>query len=397
MSDTTPQEPRAQKKLKIFWNTNAEWSTSGYGQQIAEILPRIQSEGFSQAICPFFGLEGGILNLNGIPHFPRMNHVYGSDAMVHHAKRWGADVTISLQDIWVLSPEDLQNIPRWIPVVPIDHEPVPKVVLDRLRFAYRIVTYSQFGQKELERNGIHSTYIPHTVDTSIFKQMDKKEQKKAVGLPDDVFLCGMVAANKDNPPRKSFQEVMDAFKMFLKKVPDAYLYLHTNPDFPGGFPLKDYANFIGITDRVLYPDVYQMTFETDKVQMAKIYNTFDMLLAPSISEGFGVPIIEAQACGVPVVTNNFTAMPELVINHVTGEVCDLVKGPNGHRYSSIQSYVGIPDTTSIYNCMMRIKDSDRTRMGDAARKWIVENYDSEKVFKKKWIPFLEKLEKEIYT
>ena len=63
--------------------------------------------------------------------------------------------------------------------------------------------------------------------------MDKKERKRKAGLPEDAFVMGMVAANKDNPPRKSFQEVMDAFVIFLKKYPNSVLYLHTYPDFPG--------------------------------------------------------------------------------------------------------------------------------------------------------------------
>ncbi|HUW14193.1 MAG TPA: glycosyltransferase, partial [Anaerolineae bacterium] len=43
-----------------------------------------------------------------------------------------------------------------------------------------------------------------------------------------------------------------------------------------------------------------------------IYNCFDVLLSPSQAEGFGLPILEAQACGKPVVTLNTTSMPEII-------------------------------------------------------------------------------------
>lgn len=380
------------KKLKILFNTNSMYAPSGYGQQAAEILPQIRDEGYKLGCIDFFGLEGNKLLIDGILHYPRMQHLYGSDAMVYHGVDFNTDVTISLQDIWVLNPQDLAHVRRWIPLMPVDHEPVPKLVLEKLKHAYRIITYSKFGQKELEKAGFNSAYIQHTVDTDIFKPLDKKELRKEFGLPQDAFIWGMVAANKDNPPRKSFQEVMDAFAIFLKKEPKAVLYMHTIPDFPGGFPIKEYAQVIGILDKIILPKVYDMQFKMGKEDMAKVYNIMDVLLLPSVSEGFGVPAIEAQACGVPVVVNNFTSMPELVKNHITGEICDVLY----RRFSPLGSYVGVPSSKSIYDCVCRIKDSNRELMGKAARQFMVDNYDSKKVFKEKWIPFLEKIEKEIY-
>jgi len=382
---------KKEKTLRLFINSNAPWSISGYGQQMNDLVPRIRGKGYQLAVSAFYGLEGGILNINDVVYYPKINHVYGSDAIVHHAKDFKADIVFTLQDIWILHPNDLKKVDKWIPIVPIDHEPVPKQIIDRLKMAYRIVTYSKFGHEELKRNGLHSTYIPHTVDTKAYAPQEKKRRKVEAGLPEDVFLCGMVSANKDNPPRKSFQEAMEAFKMFLEKVPNAMLYIHTFPDFPGGFPIKQFAEFIGIKNKVIFPNEYLMNFKYGKEQMSNVYNTFDMLLCPSTNEGFGVPIIEAQSCGVPVVVNNFTAMPELVKNHITGEICEI----GYKRYDQIGSYVATPDVKSLYDCMMRIYKSDRVKMGKAAREHVVKNYDTDVVFKEKWIPFLSRLEEEV--
>jgi hypothetical protein len=46
--------------------------------------------------------------------------------------------------------------------------------------------------------------------------------------------------------------------------------------------------------------------------MADLYRASDVLLAPSRGEGFGIPVIEAQACGRPVIVSDFSAQPELV-------------------------------------------------------------------------------------
>ncbi len=379
-------------------SSNAPWSPSGYSNQLLELLPRITKEGYPLSTIDFYGLQGGKVETAahpGVMQYPTINHAYGSDGMVMHGKDFKADVIFSLQDQWVLHPQDLaelQKFTKWIPITPIDYDPCPKPILNNLKLAYRVISYAKFGYNELLRNGVFSTYIPHTVDTNIFKPMDKAERKAKAGLPPDCFLLGMVAANKENPPRKSFQEVMDAFYQFLKIEPKAMLYIHSNPDFPGGFPFHAYADFLGIKDKIIWPDMYTMNFNTDKEAMARIYNAFDVFLMPSISEGFGLGIIEAQACGVPAIVNNFTSMPELVKPGVTGYVADIAC----KKWSQNGSYYAIPSTVSIYNGIVEIYKKDREKMATEARKYIVENYDSDTVFKEKWIPYFEQLEREVY-
>jgi len=384
-----------EKRLRIIINSNAPYTTSGYGQQMGELVPRISQEGYPLATINYFGLAGGKIETTqfpGVTQYPIVNHIYGSDALWLHGNDFKADVAFALQDVWVLDPNDLQKVNRFIPIVPIDHEPVPKIVLDRLRYAYRIITYSQFGRDELTRNGLHSTYIPHTVDTNIFKPMDKKERKLASNLPEDCFLVGMVAANKENPPRKSFQEVIDAFYLFLQKEPKAMLYIHSNPKFPNGFDFQEYMNFKGIGSKLLIPDPYTMNFNMGKPEMAKMYNSFDVLVLPSISEGFGVPLIEAQACGVPVITSNWTSMKELVIPEKTGYLVEA----SGFKWDYSQSYTFTPSVQSITDALIKIHGANRIEMGHNARRFIVDNYDSDTVFKNDWMPFLDQLEQEVY-
>src|SRR3990167_2078922 len=125
--------------------------------------------------------------------------------------------------------------------------------------------------------------------------------------------------------------------------------------------------------------------------MAKIYNTFDCLLCPSTNEGFGLPIIEAQACGIPVIVNDFTSMPELIIEGETGFKCEVAY----HRFTPLLSFIGIPDVKSIYNCMEKVFNADRVKIGKKAREYMIENYDTKLIFDTKWKPFLKKIELEI--
>jgi glycosyltransferase involved in cell wall biosynthesis len=52
----------------------------------------------------------------------------------------------------------------------------------------------------------------------------------------------------------------------------------------------------------------------DEDDLPKIYNLADLLLFPSLYEGFGLPILEAQACGCPVLTSSVTSCPEVAGN-----------------------------------------------------------------------------------
>lgn len=379
------------KKLRILFSSNSPWSPSGYAQQMADLLPALRDEGYEIGMVNFYGQEGGIFELDGIKCFPKIGDVWGTDAVVAHQKVFNPDCVITFQDTWVMDMNNVKQFKNWIPMAPIDHDPVPPSVLAHLKLAYRVITHSEFGEKELKRNGMHSTYIPLLVNTEIYKKKDRFESRKMMGIPEDIFLFGMVSANKDNPPRKSFQEVMDAFKKFHEKNPKSGIYFHTVLNQQGGFPIDQYARTLGLESCIYNIDPYQQLFMTDKNKMASIYSAFNCLLAPSTNEGFGVPIIEAQACEIPVITNNWTAMPELVKDGVSGYICSI----SSKRYTPLLSYIGIPDTNSIYNNMLSVFKVDRVKMGQEGRKNVLEKYDLKTNIKERWCPFLTKIEKEL--
>lgn len=385
------------RKLRIMMNTNAMWAPSGYGVQAKQILPAMQKEGYPVAVINFYGQEGGMLNLENILNYPKIHDQWGMDAMINHGRHFNADVIFTLQDIWTLPLEGLNTLRmqnrRWIPIIPIDHEPVPPAIVERLKLAYRIVTYAPYGYRELKRVGLHSTYIPHTIDPQMYKKVDKSEVRKKIGIPEDMFLFGMVAANKDNPPRKSFQEVLDAFKLFYENHPNSAIYFHVLTQVQSGFPIEQYAKFLGIEKAIYKADAYELMEVIQQTDMPKIYSAMDCLLAPSTNEGFGVPIIEAASCEVPVITTDFTAQKDLVLDGVTGFKCKIAT----KRFSPLLAYIGIPDTQHLYEQMENVYNADREQMGKKAREFVIENFEFKKVWKEKWSPFLNTLEKEIYS
>lgn len=384
------------KRLRIMLNSNAPWSPSGYGQQVAQFLPLIAKEGYPTACIDFYGLEGGRIELDGVTHYPKIpGDSWGDMAMNVHKDHFKPDVTFTLQDIWTLDPNKIKDFIRWIPIVPIDHEPTPPGILERLKMAYRVVTIAPFGNRQLRDEGINNTLLPHTIDKNIFKIESterKKEIRKSLGIPEDTFIFGFVAANKDNPPRKGFNYAMEAFAEFNKKYPNSALYFHTLLDQAGGFPIKNYAKTLGIESKIYHTKPYDMLYNMEQKDMSDLYNIFDCYLAPSLNEGFGVPLIEAQACGVPVIATDFTAMRDLVEGGFKIKV-------SSKTYTPLLSYTAIPDTNHLIELMTKVyemKPEERAKLGKKGRDFVVKNYDLEYVFNTYWKPFLEKLEKEIY-
>lgn len=382
-------EKKNKPKLKILWSSNGVNTSSGYGNQSRHILYRMLEAGYDVKMQAFYGVQGGKVTADGLDIYPRMNMPWGEDGLIKHGQDMQADVVFTFQDIWPLDIKALSQVNYWIPYVPIDCFPLSEHVKARLNVASEIVTHSKFGRDLLRKNGFSSTYIPLTTDTKVMQPRDQKEAREMFKLPQDKFIFGMVAANKDNPSRKSFQEVIDAFSEVNIKYPDTILYLHTNLMDGGGFPVMEYCAYKGLQGKVFMLDPYTMQYKLDHKALSYLFSSFDCLLNPSSSEGFGVGIVEAQACGVPVIVNNCTSMPELV---GAGEICE-----TGYkRWNFMASYNEHPDPKSLQEKMeslyTRITGGEREALKKKAVEF-AQDYDSDTVFKKYWLPYLQRLEK----
>lgn len=388
---TKKKEVKKDRRLRIMWSSNAVFANSGYSVQTRDILYRLIADGWQVAHTAFYGLEGGVIELNGLRIYPKMGELWGTDACYHHARDFGAHVTFTMQNVWPMDINILPKLTYWIPYTPIEHDPLEPSMIVRLKLAKKIITFSKFGQKILENAGMTGKLILEAVDTNLFQPQDKLKARARFALPPDIFMFGMVAANKDNPPRKAFQEVMDAFKIFVEKHPKSGIFFQTLLQQQGGFAIEDYAKFLGIEKHIFALNPYDMIIKSNSAVIATLMNAFDCLLSPSLNEGFGLPIVEAQACGVPAIVNNFSSMPELVIPGKTGFITDVAF----KRWTPTQSYCAHPSTQSIYEKMEEAYRMDKKETAKACRKHAVDNYDMDKRVKEEWIPYLENLQTEL--
>jgi glycosyltransferase involved in cell wall biosynthesis len=133
--------------------------------------------------------------------------------------------------------------------------------------------------------------------------------------------------------------------------------------------------------------------------MAGIYSSFDVLLGTSRGEGFGLPHLEAQACGTPVILSNWTASAELVGEPWNPEHGGFQRHPSGWLVACDRDwdprqagYYGKPLLPSIVRALAEAYDArgDASLRDGAIAK--AEPYRADTVFDTYWRPILAEME-----
>lgn len=394
---TTGQHPKQRdtpKPLKILWNSNAPWSTSGYGNQTSIVTRQMKNAGHDVAISCFYGLEGGTIEWDGIPCYPTDHSRFGALLLGEYADRHGRGDrsqvhTFLLQDVWCM----LQGLPnlqgcKLVAWTPVDHDPCPPMVAEFLqRSGAQTIAMTEFGADRLQKAGVEPVAtIPLVVDCDIFKpdRANRNSYRDGLKLPHDAFVIGMVAMNQGLPPRKSFPEVFEAFQRFQAKHSDAVLYVHS--DVQGrnnGVNLIKLAEVCGIpTSALATSDQLALHLGIAPELVAGVFNAMDVLACPSGGEGFGLPLVEAQACGVPIVTTDFTAMTELC---GAGWLVDGDKFYDATQHSFFKK----PNVAEIVDAFEQAYDK-AAGLGEQARQFAVQ-YDANLVWERDWLPMLDQL------
>lgn len=298
--------------MRILWQSNSPFCNTGYGMQTASCVPRLESLGHDMAVYAFYGFEGSKIIWEGIPIYGNEARDWGQKFAPVAYEDFNADILLTLEDTWVL--QGLGAEMNWVPWTPIDHDPAPPDVLSTLKNApglLKPIAMSRFGQAELKKQGIDAYYIPHGVNTHLFTPNSewRAERRQREGW-EDKFVVGTVATNSIE--RKNWIASLKAIKEFTSRHDDVIYYMHTEMRHSHGIDLHGLRYSLGLENVTYFPKIEQLVIGVRTETLAHLYNAFDVFLLPSKGEGFGIPIIEAQACSVPVITTNCTAQPELL-------------------------------------------------------------------------------------
>jgi len=143
--------------------------------------------------------------------------------------------------------------------------------------------------------GVAGRYVPVN-DEALSSQV-----RQRLGLPDQYILY-----LGNFKPHKNVTSLVLAFQRIEKSFPEYRLVL-AGPLDSNGVEMQALVSKEGLQDRVVFTDTIR---EEDCPEA--LLSMADLFVFPTLYEGFGLPPLEAMACGTPVITSNLTAVPEVV-------------------------------------------------------------------------------------
>lgn len=266
-------------------------------------------------------------------------------------------IVFDVRDYWMYFYQDISPYRHhfsWV-IMPTTDSTPPKIDwLYTYQNAELLVPYTEWAKKVLtESCGSRINLFPKVANAGInpeeFYPLDDKTAHKIKYFGEDINVVGLVMRNQK---RKLIADILIAFKKFLEALKTnnhidtyqkTYLYLHTSFPEENGWDIPALLLEYNLLDKVYFTykckncgAVYASKFRSGvtvcnqcnhkSVLMAgpsngvktselnQIYNLFDIFIQYAICEGFGMPQVEAAACGLQTAAVDYSAMTEIMEN-----------------------------------------------------------------------------------
>lgn len=385
----------------ILWLSDSPFCCTGYATiswNVCNILANAGHDVFflghnyiGQELVPPIRFKDGIeLKFNVIGG---SNAPYAQNLITPYVKKYNIDVVVILLDTFMTYP--------WL--LNLDFSPAKSIfyypsdggggmplgcenILKKVNYPIAMARYGQRQVKELY--GLDTGYIPHAVDLRYYYPLSKEEKERCkfkFGLQGK-FVVGVVQRNQG---RKMPDRLIKSFAIFAKAHPDAVLLLHTDPyDVASPIDMLQLIHRYGIENRIVFTG---MTFFNgfDYKQMNEVYNAMDVYYLTTSGEGFGIPLIECQACEVPAVATNYTTTPELLIEDgISGipvKITSELTGSWNVERAIMSDEDGAKALTTLYD-----NPELRKEMGRIGREKVEKIYNWD-IVGKQWIKLIEEI------
>ncbi|MEW5816523.1 MAG: glycosyltransferase family 4 protein [Spirochaetota bacterium] len=232
--------------------------------------------------------------------------------------------------------------------------------------------------------------IPHGVDSSVYHPLHDEERYAAKKSffknnfgKDSTFVAGTIGANTR---RKQFDRLIQSFSLFCRLVGDlpkagplgVTLILKTDRTVSiDGIDLRKIAGKYGLSEKVIIIDK-----DLSEGNLADLYNIMDVYINLSEWEGFCIPVIEAMACGIPVITPPMQGPGEIV------PYDDLFIAP-GYAANTEGTKLFFADPASTSEILLKaFKDPALCKkLGETGRREVKNRYDI-KTVARQWIELI---------
>src|SRR5258708_1912827 len=187
----------------------------------------------------------------------------------------------------------------------VKHQVLKKVMDQAIKKSQKIITPSEFVKKQiLEHWSVKDSKIvvtPEAVEDKILTVVKKMSKQKIETVlhkfkikPPFLFYIG------NAHPHKNVEGLIKAFLLLRQKYQYLQLVLAGN----------DHYFWQRLRKSSTDQDIIFTGYLTDE-ELVALYKSAQVYTFPSFSEGFGIPLLEAMACGCPVVSSNKTSLPEI--------------------------------------------------------------------------------------
>lgn len=192
-------------------------------------------------------------------------------------------------------------------------------------YAHKVITISEYTKSEIvNRYKVkpEKVAVIHCGVSKGFKVLSNPvvhDTLREIGIRQPYLLCvGRMA------PIKNMTGMLKAFAEIAKINKDLCLVVvgPNDPTFIDNNLGRQLAEMQVLRDRIVF------TGPVTQEQLVALYNGTTLFVFPSFGEGFGIPVLEAMACGAPVLCSNATALPE-----VAGKVAETFNPSNQEEFN----------------------------------------------------------------
>lgn len=296
---------------RILLISDFDFTGSGYFNISSPICVGLSAYGYDVKVLG--------LNYRGEEHsfpfsiIPMENFPDVEVAINNMSQIWKPDLIIMAMDINI-QVQIFQKIRglgiKYMAICPLENGPLMMSWAMILSQMNKVFFISELGAREAKKVGVESAeHLVVGIDTTIWHTPtldDRINLRKQMGFEIDETVILTVA---DNQERKNLWAGMEIVKKYSDSNPSRKMkyVMVARINNPYGYKLQELSNQVGIGDKYI-------EFERGMSQreLWVLYACADAFLLPSKAEGLGMPILEAMACGVPVVGTDTGAIHELL-------------------------------------------------------------------------------------